>query len=443
MKFGKVKKFIGFFLMLAAIGLIPPAPGMAQAADSLSLEDYGSLGGAVDEKAFKAALEAWIKQGNAIIEEYKAMSPDKADKAFMAENSNIVRRVSEGEALDKLDEIVEPVQERWSQDWEVDKLSADDRKVVDLLKKYGLLFEATEGSPFLLVDQPFFNNMVKPYLSPAAAEYVTVKNNHPQFFFSDGGCRYSVGEMGGWAVQWEQFINEHPDHKYKNQAEKQYRVFMEFILFSDLPNTPAFPGHEGGKMQQDWIDGLNSVASKHPGTSTAAIVKEFLTAIKSSGYKLQKTTAQKFKDRIASAFRAAPTPANSQAADKTKGQNPAESRLLGKHLFSLQWIESKKDKYGTAQITRRDDGLYIDARQELNADYATVQGKLTVVSATEFTVEGEIVTRVSYINNGKACPRSGTFTFKATGARKYWRLQQMTNPCDSGGLLLDYVDVFF
>jgi hypothetical protein len=36
--------------------------------------------------------------------------------------------------------------------------------------------------------------------------------------------------------------------------------------------------------------------------------------------------------------------------------------------------------------------------------------------------------------------RSGTFHFKATGKRRYWRMQEMDNPCDS---VTDYVDVYF
>ena len=96
--------------------------------------------------------------------------------------------------------------------------------------------------------------------------------------------------------------------------------------------------------------------------------------------------------------------------------------------------------YGAANITRKETGLYIDARQEVDGDFVTLTGDLRVVNAKEFTVTGELVTRVHHINNGNACPRSGTFTFKAKGTRKYWRMQEMDNPCDNAA---DYVDVYF
>ena len=135
-----------------------------------------------------------------------------------------------------------------------------------------------------------------------------------------------------------------------------------------------------------------------------------------------------------------------QAQDTTSSNAPAakkvgnEQSLLGKHMFSLQWLLFEKPKYGTANITRKNTGLYIDARHEVNGDYAVLKGDLTVISSSEFTVNGELVTRVGHINSGKECPRIGTFTFKATGKRKYWRMQEMENPCDS---VADYVDVYF
>ena len=119
----------------------------------------------------------------------------------------------------------------------------------------------------------------------------------------------------------------------------------------------------------------------------------------------------------------------------------AEQKLLGKHMFSLQWVSHTK--FGTAIVTRKDTGLYIKARQELDGNFVTLKGDVRVVNAREFTVTGELVTRVSYINGGNACVRNETFTFKATGARKYWRLQEMQNPCEPGYNLVDYVDVYF
>ncbi len=127
------------------------------------------------------------------------------------------------------------------------------------------------------------------------------------------------------------------------------------------------------------------------------------------------------------------------SSGKTPEQIAAEKRLLGRHSFSLQWISWKK--FGVADIRRDASGrLTVEARQTLNGDEAVVKGRVTVMDDRTFVVDGEVMTRVSHINGGNACIRSGSFTFKATGKRKYWRMQEMTNPCED---VVDYVDIYF
>ena len=41
-------------------------------------------------------------------------------------------------------------------------------------------------------------------------------------------------------------------------------------------------------------------------------------------------------------------------ASQAKEPGKAEQRLLGKHMFSLQWIST--EKFGTATVTRKDGG---------------------------------------------------------------------------------------
>ena len=118
----------------------------------------------------------------------------------------------------------------------------------------------------------------------------------------------------------------------------------------------------------------------------------------------------------------------------------AKQMLLGVHRFSLQWISW--DYFGKATVTEKNGSLFIKGEQRGrgNDDLVTMDGVITRVDAKEFTFEGEIVTRVSHINNGQPCKRTGEMIFRITGNRRYWRLQQMDNPCDEAA---DYVDIFF
>lgn len=119
---------------------------------------------------------------------------------------------------------------------------------------------------------------------------------------------------------------------------------------------------------------------------------------------------------------------------------PAKSMLLGRHKLSLQWISW--DYFGAATISQRGGVFYLKGEQKSrkDKDFVRVDGRITEINARDFRFDGTIVTQVSHINGGAPCERTGEMTFKITGSRKYWRLQEMDNPCDTAA---DYVDIFF
>lgn len=128
-------------------------------------------------------------------------------------------------------------------------------------------------------------------------------------------------------------------------------------------------------------------------------------------------------------------------AQKTVVNNAkAKAMLLGKHKFSLQWISW--DYFGTATVTNRGGTLYLKGEQKSrkDSDFVRIDGRITEINAKNFKFDGTIITRVSHINGGELCTREGEMTFKITGTRKYWRLMEMDNPCES---VTDYVDIFF
>ncbi len=118
----------------------------------------------------------------------------------------------------------------------------------------------------------------------------------------------------------------------------------------------------------------------------------------------------------------------------------AAKMLLGKHKLSLQWISWQH--FGSATVTNEAAVYSIRGSQKSrdNRDLLTIEGIIVSIDAKQFVFEGKIVTQISHINGGKPCTRHGDFTFKITGKRKYWRMQEMDNPCDQA---TDYVDIFF
>ena len=115
----------------------------------------------------------------------------------------------------------------------------------------------------------------------------------------------------------------------------------------------------------------------------------------------------------------------------------------GKHNLSLQWISW--EKMGTVDIGAPDRNgvrnVKGSQRSDANDDYLEIEGTLSEGSARELIFKGTIRSKVAGVNNGQLCEREGTYHFKATGKRKYWRLQEMDN-CE-GNRVTDYVDIYF
>ena len=117
----------------------------------------------------------------------------------------------------------------------------------------------------------------------------------------------------------------------------------------------------------------------------------------------------------------------------------AEKMLRGKHLLSLQWISW--NHFGSAAVAVRKGVYYLKGEQKLRggSDYVKIDGVIAEINAKDFKFDGVIEMRISHINGGAPCKREGAMTFAVTGKRKYWRLQEMTNPCDEA---TDYVDIY-
>ena len=115
--------------------------------------------------------------------------------------------------------------------------------------------------------------------------------------------------------------------------------------------------------------------------------------------------------------------------------------ILGRHMCSLPWI-SWKD-FGTVTISQDSDKIiHVKGGQKSknNSDYLQIEGTLTVLNPLHLQFTGEIITCVNHINNGKPVKRKGTYNFTVAGQRRYWRMQEMTNPDDP---CYDYVDIYF
>ncbi len=129
------------------------------------------------------------------------------------------------------------------------------------------------------------------------------------------------------------------------------------------------------------------------------------------------------------------------AQEPTKVKSPyAKRMLMGRHMLSLQWISWKH--FGRADVKHSKGVLYLTGEQKgrANDDFLKIDGVITEVNRYNFKFNGKIITKVSHNNGGEPCVREGDMTFAIFKKRKYWRLQEMNNPCER---ITDYVDIYF
>jgi hypothetical protein len=122
-------------------------------------------------------------------------------------------------------------------------------------------------------------------------------------------------------------------------------------------------------------------------------------------------------------------------------QTSMAQTFRGNNKISLQWISW--DYFGQIRGDQNGDGSWsVSGGQESrsNGDYLRMDGNLSHLGDPNVLYfQGAIVTRISHIASGQPCIRRGDFTFRKTSGRKYWRLQEMKNPCDG---VTDYIDIY-
>ncbi|OAE63359.1 hypothetical protein DBL07_00675 [Achromobacter mucicolens] len=114
----------------------------------------------------------------------------------------------------------------------------------------------------------------------------------------------------------------------------------------------------------------------------------------------------------------------------------AYERLLNNSGMTLQWLWSAKR--GKMNAIDDNDVVRLDGTQANHEGTLKVKGEVVSIGRDSFVLRGTILI-LDAPDKGRRCERTGDYEFKATGKRKYWRLQQM----EACGGLTDYVDIYY
>lgn len=114
-------------------------------------------------------------------------------------------------------------------------------------------------------------------------------------------------------------------------------------------------------------------------------------------------------------------------------------RLQSNSGMTLQWIGFETNQRGHVRVRTHNGVVTLTGSHRLpgTPEAVTMEGYVASIDARSFKFVGRIVIHDTP-DIGRECVRDGTWTFKITGKRRYWRLQEM-EMCDG---LTDYVDIY-
>ena len=118
----------------------------------------------------------------------------------------------------------------------------------------------------------------------------------------------------------------------------------------------------------------------------------------------------------------------------------ALQRLRRNSGITLQWISFETPGWGHVVATMRGGLLHLSGSQTERGGPGrlTLDGDVLRVDPRSFTFRGRILI-TGTPDPGRNCVRDGTYEFRVTQRRRYWRLQDF-EACDG---LADYVDIYF
>jgi hypothetical protein len=139
-----------------------------------------------------------------------------------------------------------------------------------------------------------------------------------------------------------------------------------------------------------------------------------------------------------SAFAQTPPPAPGERTivnDRT-----ALGRLRRNSGITLQWISFETAQRGHVVAQMNGGLLHLSGAQNARSGTGrvTLDGDVIRINPRSFFFRGRIVI-TDAPDRGRNCVREGTYEFRATGQRRFWRLQDF-EACDG---LADYVDIYF
>lgn len=133
------------------------------------------------------------------------------------------------------------------------------------------------------------------------------------------------------------------------------------------------------------------------------------------------------------------------AAPRTLGETQivnedALTKLKNNKGVTLQWVWGAAPAKLT--VVETPQGVMISGQQGPHkGDQLVIKGVITRIEAKTFWFKGRI--EITDDETTELCVRDGNYTFRITGARRFWRMKEQIARCPGRADLTDYVDIRF
>ncbi len=270
-------------------GQLPDAGGMPSDRTTRALRDFAVyLNGYIDKLASRPAMET--------------------DSVFYAKGS--LDSIANSRQMLAVKDVFAPLighiyaaQERSGRWWSHDNASVaaalprEDAALIMRLEDYGFTIDSGEGELFFSWNPQTLSDRIFPLLSDDMKRWRQVAASLPRFYFDDAACIYAKEQMGGFALQLENFLKTDKDNLYKRLAINEYRFLLNFLMFSGVDNENPFDG-PSNTLNKEWGDALRELIRRYPGSVTADILSGYLNTLQNNGFKYSENMKENVLKRL-------------------------------------------------------------------------------------------------------------------------------------------------
>jgi len=149
----------------------------------------------------------------------------------------------------------------------------------------GYKFVMLEGSYYPIVNYEFLKKYID-YLPEDSKEYIEIMAVESNKLMSeDAALVISWEELAKRTLHAEAFLAEFSDSSRRDVVGNMYRMYMGAYMFG-MNNTPIHEWTDPKKIYDEVLNSYRDTTQRHEGTTTASILKEYLSILKKNDFKM-------------------------------------------------------------------------------------------------------------------------------------------------------------